>query len=319
MNNVTTVGIDVAKDFLDVCIMPVVEVFRVDNTKEGFLKLYRVLQRHKEIFRIVLEHTGGYQKGVVSYLQKHQLPVSVINPARAKFFAKTIGQRAKTDKIDAENLALFGLMHKPAITKVEDGSLSVLRQLVRRRSQLVSMITSEKNRIEKEPCSELKQSIGRTLQFFNEELDVLSKQIHALIDANEVFRRKSKVMQSVKGIGKESSAVLISELPELGTVGRQQISSLAGLAPMNRDSGNKKGRAFIQAGRKNARLALYMPIITAIQYNSVLRAHYENLTSRGKPKKVAIVACMRKMLVHLNSLLAKEFYAGEKVETFCLT
>jgi transposase len=320
MDNVTTIGIDVAKNFLDVCIMPTGKTLRLPNTEDGFNKLIKALKQHKDVFRIVLEHTGGYQKAVVSYLQKRQLPVSVINPSRARHFARASGQIAKTDMIDAEILALFGLVHKPEITKAEDESIVTLRQLVHRRGQLSKMIVSEKNRIEKEPCLELKQSIKRTLQFLTEELELISKQLHELIAANDVFNRKSKLMQSVKGIGKESSAVLIAELPELGMVGRQQISSLAGLAPMNRDSGSKKGRAFIQAGRKYARQALYMPIIAAIRYNSVLRAHYENLVLRGKPKKVALTACMRKMLVHLNSLLAKEIYNKINEETnLCLT
>ena len=320
MDNITTIGIDVAKNYLDICIMPFAKTLRVANTKDGFNKLIKALQHHKDIFRIVLEHTGGYQKGVVAYLHEHQMPVSVINPSRARYFSKANGQIAKTDMIDAETLALFGLVHKPKLTEPEDESLVILRQLVHRRSQIVKMMASEKNRMEKEPCSTVKKSIEHVLGFLEKELKIIAEQIHAIVESDEGFQRKSEILQSVKGIGKESAAMLISEVPELGLVGRQQISSLVGLAPMNRDSGNKKGQRYIQAGRKYARCALYMPIISAIRYNPVIRAHYENLIGRGKAKKVALIACMRKMLVHLNSLLAKEIYKDkEKIETFCLT
>jgi transposase len=323
MDNLTTIGIDVAKNYLDICIMPSGKTLRVANTQDGFKKLIQALRHHKDVFRIVLEHTGGYQQAIVAYLQKYELPVSVINPSRARHFAKASGQIAKTDTIDAENLALFGLFHKPKLTEPEDESVVLLRQLVHRRGQIIKMMVSEKNRIDKEPCIEVKNSIDTVLGFLDEELKRISVQIHAIVDSDEVLRSKSEIMQSVKGIGKESAAILIAELPELGHVGRQQISSLTGLAPMNRDSGNKKGRAYIQAGRKNARSALYMPIISAIRYNSVIRMHYENLIGHGKPKKVALIACMRKMLVHLNSLLAKEIYNNEKINekklNFCLT
>jgi transposase len=307
MNNLITVGIDVAKNFLDVCIMPSGEVLRVPNTKYGFNKLLRVLLQYKDIFRIVLEHTGGYQKDVVSFLHKHGMPVSVINPARARFFAKSRGQRAKTDAIDAENLALFGSIQKPALTEEEDKESVELRELVHRRGQIIKMMTSEKNRLDKNPCIHIKKSLNHLIKVLGKELEQITGKIQRTIEENTALKRKSEIMRRVKGIGAESSAVLIAEVPELGKVGRQQIASLVGLAPMNRDSGKKKGRAFTQGGRGNARMALYMPtVVAATRVNPVLRSHYERLVLRGKPKKVAITACMRKMLVHLNSLLAKE-------------
>jgi len=307
MDNITTIGIDVAKNFLDVCIMPTGEVLRVPNTKIGFNELLKTFKKHTDIFRIVLEHTGGYQKDVVAFLQKHKLPVSVINPARARYFAKASGQIAKTDAIDAEMLALFGAVHKPALTELRDKKALELQEWVHRRGQLIKMMASEKNRIEKNPCADLKRSIERLLKTLRKELETITAKIQDMISVDEDLHRKSEIMRSVRGIGPESSAVLIAELPELGKVGRQQIASMVGLAPMNRDSGQKKGRAFTYGGRESVRCALYMPtMVAATRFNPVLKAHYEQLVLRGKPKKVALTACMRKMLVHLNSLLAKE-------------
>lgn len=308
MDNLNTIGIDVAKNYLDICFLPSGTVIRVPNSKVGFEQLLKAINNQPNIFRIVIEHTGGYQKELVSFLLNHNLPVSVINPARARFFAKAYGQIAKTDAIDAENLALFGAMHKPPLTQAESPGISDLRGLVHRKNQLIKMITSEKNRLEKRPCKELKQSIERLLKILQKELDKLSKVIQEKIESDEELSRKSKIMQSVSGIGKECSAALIAELPELGKVGRQQIASMVGLAPINRDSGNKKGHAYIQAGRGSLRCALYMPtMVAATQFNPVLRKFYDRLVATGKPKKLVLTACMRKMLVHINSLIAQDY------------
>lgn len=306
MDNHTTIGIDVAKNFLDICILPTGEILHVPNTKYGFKKILKVFLEHDNIFRIVIEHTGGYQKAVAEFLIQHNLPVSVINPARARFFAKACGQRAKTDAIDAEILAMFGLQQKPELTKPENEKNDELRQLVHRRRQIIKMIISEKNRLDKSPCIELKKSLIHLIKVLEKELEKISSAVQKTIKETPSLNKKQKILQSVKGIGPECTAVLIAEVPELGMVGRQQIAAMIGLAPINRDSGSKKGHAFIQAGRKYVRCSLYMPtLVAATQWNPVLKEYYDRLVSMGKPKKVVLTACMRKMIVYLNSLIAK--------------
>ena len=306
MDNHTTIGIDVAKNFLDICILPTGEVFHLPNTKYGFKKILKIFSQYDNIFRIVIEHTGGYQKAIAEFLIQHDFPVSVINPARARFFAKACGKRAKTDAIDAEILALFGIQQEPELTKPENNKINELRQLVHRRGQIMKMIISEKNRLDKNPCSELKKSLNHLIKVLEKELEKISFAVQNTIKETPSLNKKQKILQSVKGIGPECTAVLIAEVPELGMVGRQQIAAMIGLAPINRDSGTKKGHAFIQAGRKYVRCALYMPtLVAATQWNPVLKEYYNRLVSTGKPKKVVLTACMRKMLVYLNSLIAK--------------
>ena len=251
INNYTTIGIDVAKNFLDICILPSGEVFHIPNTKCGFKKILKIFSQYKDIFRVVMEHTGGYQKAVAEFLIQHRYPVSVINPARARYFAKATGKRAKTDAIDAEMLALFGAYHTPPLTEPENQKIEKLRQLLHRRTQLIKMITSEKNRLEKTPCDELKKSLLHMINFLEKELEKISLIVQNTIKETPELHEKMKILQSIQWIGPECAATLVSELPELGRGGRQQISAIVGLAPINRDSGNKKGKAFIQAGRKH--------------------------------------------------------------------
>ena len=308
MNNSTTVGIDIAKNYFDVCILPSKQTFNLANNETGFKKLLKILKEHPDVFRIVIEHTGGYQKPPAQFLQKHNFAVSVINPLRSKYFAKANGMIAKTDKIDAENLALFGAVQKPDITPETDGKLAELRGLVQRKSVLVKMRTAERAKLDKNPDAFLKQSISRIINLLEKEILLISDEIAKRIKSDKDLARKDKLLQSVSGVGVEASAILITMMPELGHIGRQEIAALAVVAPINRDSGTKKGRAFIQAGRKDVRTALYMPTIAATIHNPVIRAHYQNFKNKGKPGKVAIIACMRKMLVYLNSLVAQNIY-----------
>jgi len=308
MNNITTVGVDIAKNYFDVCILPTKQTFNFINNDIGFKKLLKILKEHPDVFRVVIEHTGGYQKPLVAFLQKHGLPVSVINPLRSKYFAKANGTIAKTDKIDAENLALFGAVQKPAITPVADENLAKIRGLVQRKMSLIKMRTSEKAKLDKNPSLFLKQSVNRMIRRLESEILLIGEEIEKRIKDDENLSRKNELLRSVSGVGRETAAVLITMMPELGTIGRREIAALAGLAPINRDSGAKKGRAFIQAGRSGVRTALYMPTISATIYNPVVRLQYQKLKNRGKPGKVAITACMRKMLVYLNSHMAQNFY-----------
>ena len=305
MNYDNTIGIDIAKNFLDICFLPSKQTTRLPNNNSGFNKLLKLIP--DDCFRVVMEHTGGYQKPLERFLLSNNIPVSVINPARARFFAKSMGQIAKTDKIDAYILALYGSVNKPAVSKLISQNTDKLRQLVQRRNQLVKLITSESNRLDKEPDKDIKRSCSRILKALEKELGYISEQIILHIESDEGLKRKKAILESVRGIGKETSSMLLGLLPELGTVSRREIASMVGVAPMNRDSGQKQGHAYIYGGRKEVRYALYMPTLTAAtRYNPVIKAFYDRLINMGKPAKVALTACMRKLLVYLNSLLARE-------------
>ena len=305
MNYNSTIGIDVAKDFLDIYFLSTGKSTRLSNNINGFKKLITLIP--DDCFRVVVEHTGGYQKPLAKFLMTNNIPVSVINPARARFFAKSVGKIAKTDKIDAYILALYGSVNKPELKQMETESTEKLRALVHRRNQIVKMITSEKNRLDKESDKELKRSYTHVLKTLTKAVEDINKSISEQIERDEELKRKKSILESVSGIGKESSAVLLSSLPELGTMGRREIASMVGIAPMNRDSGQKQGHAYISGGRKEVRKALYMPVLTAAtRHNPVLKAFYTRLISRGKPAKVALTACMRKMLIHVNALLARD-------------
>ena len=305
MNYDNTIGIDIAKDFFDICFLPSKRTLKLPNNTIGFKKLLKLIP--SDCFRVVMEHTGGYQKPLAKFLLSNNIPVSVINPCRARFFAKSLGRIAKTDKIDAYMLALYGSVNKPELSELETPNIDKLRQMVHRHNQLVKMITSETNRLEKETDKDLKRSCACVLKALNKELDRINEEIKLHIESDNELKHKKEVLERVSGIGKETSSMLLGLLPELGTVSRREIASMVGVAPMNRDSGQKQGHAYISGGRKDVRYGLYMPTLTAAtRYNPVIKAFYARLISKGKPAKVALTACMRKLLVHLNSLLARE-------------
>lgn len=308
MSDYTTIGIDVSKHFLDICILPTGETMHIANNKYGYKKIVTIFSKYENIFRIVMEHTGGYQKNIAEYLIQKGFPVSVVNPIRIRYFAKANGKRAKTDIIDALILAQYGLIHKPELTKNTDHNLEELRQMVHRRANLVEILTSERNSLEKNPGTAETKSIKHIINVLEKEIQKITLFVRECIKNNPELKRKSEILQTVSGIGAECAALLVSEVPELGKVSRRQIAALIGLAPINRDSGMKKGHAFIQGGRRNVRCSLYMPtIVASTQCNPVLKDYYNRLVANGKPKKVAIIACMRKLVIFLNSLLAKNF------------
>lgn len=308
MSDYTTIGIDVSKHFLDICILPTGETMHIANNKYGYKKIVTIFSKYENIFRIVMEHTGGYQKNIAEYLIQKGFPVSVVNPIRIRYFAKANGKRAKTDIIDALILAQYGLIHKPELTKNTDHNLEELRQMVHRRANLVEMLTAERNSLEKNPGTAETKSIKHIIDVLEKEIQKITLFIRERIKNNPELKRKSEILQTVSGIGAECAALLVSEVPELGKVSRRQIAALIGLAPINRDSGMKKGHAFIQGGRRNVRCSLYMPtVVASTQCNPVLKEYYNRLVVNGKPKKVAIIACMRKLVIYLNSLLAKNF------------
>jgi transposase len=297
------IGIDVSKNQLDVAVRPHQVFFSVTNDEAGIKDLVQRIAKLQPI-SIVLEATGGYEKMVALALGVAGLPISVINPRQARDFAKALGRLAKTDRIDAACLAHFAqlldpLPHPLAIAEQEELSL-----LTTRRRQLVDMITMEKNRKEHVPPHILSH-IQRHIAWLQAELKQLEKQINNFIKKTPMWREKLKILKSVPGIGPVISGILLAELPELGVLDNKKIASLVGVAPFNHDSGKFKGRRRIKGGRKLVRDMLYMGTLVATRRNPVISEYYQRLLQAGKAKKVALVACLRKLLVIINTMVKK--------------
>jgi transposase len=295
------VGVDVSKDRLDVALTPEPSSWSVPNDEAGIEDLVqRLLPLHPT--RVVLEATGGYEMPAVGALGAAGLPVVAVNPRQTRDFAKAAGLLAKTDRIDAAALARFAEAMKPEIRPIPDAAAQELGALIVRRRQVVQMLTAEKNRRQIAP-KRLHKDIDRHVAWLEEALRRLDEELQETIRNSPVWREKDDLLQSVAGIGPKTSAVLIAELPELGRLDRREIAKLAGVAPMNRDSGRYRGERHIQGGRAMVRSALYMATLTAIRFNPVIAAFYRRLRDDGKKFKVAVTACMRKLLVRLNAML----------------
>ena len=297
----TTIGIDVSKAKLDICILTSGEVITVDNDNKGFAKLLKRIKCYN-VDRIIIEHTGNYQKGIVSYLQARDLKVCVVNPSKVRNFAKAAGVMAKTDKIDAYVLAKYGEMFKPEAIKETDAEIEKLKELVNFRLALVETIKTFKVRLEKKPSSVIVKEINKTMKSLLLQQTKIEKQIREVIRSNQKMMQFFDKLNQIVGVGEQTITVLLSHLPELGTLERNKISALCGVAPMNHDSGKMRGLRCIQGGRKIVRNALYMATIPAIAHNPVIHEYYARLKAKGKPSKVAIVACMRKLLCYANSM-----------------
>ena len=301
------VGIDVAKDVLVVAAGSAGPVQSVANDDSGVRELVATLTaRAPELELIVLEATGGYELPCTAALAAARLPVVVVNPRQVRDFARATGQLAKTDRIDATMLALFGERVRPALREIPDPELSALEALVVRRRQLLEMRTAEQNRLGQAVGRDqraVKTSLKKHLRYLDRELAITETDLHARIRQSPVWRERDDLLQSVPGIGAIVAHALVAELPELGRLNRREIAKLVGLAPLNRDSGTWRGRRTTQAGRTPVRAMLYMASLSAIRYNSVIRPFYQRLRAAGKPKKVALVACMRKLLTILNHML----------------
>jgi transposase len=296
-----SVGIDVSKTWLDIAVLPTEESWRIENTEAGIAQLIESL-RFLALDRIVVEATGGYEAKLVEGLAQAGLPVCRVNPGRVRRFAQGMNWLAKTDKIDARVLAQFGEKAQPRLLVLPTETEKRLSALVKRRKQVVDMLTAEQNRTEMaEP--EVLEYIVAILQTLNKQLADLDAQIQDLIDQTPDLKQKRDRLQSVPGVGKVLSSTLVSQMPELGACDRKEIAALGGLAPFNHDSGRKRGRRMIRGGRPSIRRVLYMATIAATRFNPVIRSMYERLLAKGKLKKVAIVACMRKLLTILNAIL----------------
>lgn len=303
MNNF--IGIDVSKKTLDVFILPQNEYFVVNNDEKDIKKLVKQFVKMNQlspIERIVVEATGGLQNRIVSALYENGLPIIVANPCEVRYFAKGRKVLAKTDKIDAKILATFAQKADPEIRPIADKELSHLKELSARRRQLNAMLISEKNRIQ-QASKPLQKSNFAIINALEKELAKIEDETDKFIRNSPIWCEKQNLLETVPGIGKNISAMLITQLNELGSLDRKQICALVGVAPYARQSGSKDGKRIIFGGRGHVRSMLYMGVICAIKHNSVIAKFYSKLREAGKPPKVAITACMRKLIVILNSML----------------
>jgi len=298
-----TIGIDVSKARLDVHVLNSKSDLQFDNSADGIKECCKLcLEVEPEI--IVMEATGGYEYAAAAELSANGLPVAVVNPRRIRDFAKAVGVTAKTDKIDARIIALYAVNCKPMPQGVLDDNSRRIKALTSRRQQLLEMRTAENNRMEHAIDKEIRRSLETIIKSINKEIEKVDRQIGDHIDNIPELKEKADKLKSVPGIGDTTAAMLISELPELGTFNRRQIASLVGVAPINRDSGTFRGKRMTGGGRKNVRNRLFMPTLVAIRYNPPLRKYYRRLVEeKGKTKMIAVVAAMRKLLCTMNAML----------------
>lgn len=295
------IGIDIAKDKLDVSIRSTGKVYEFTNDINGLKSLKDLLNNYRPCL-IIMEATGGYETNALMSLQEADFDVSVINPRQVRDFAKALGKLAKTDGIDAGVLGHYGEAIRPACTNKLTAELRELKQHQQRRRQLVDMLVMEKNRLHT-ANSKVAKGIERSIKFIEKELALIENELSKKIEADPELTKKKTLLVSVKSIGEVTATALLFDLPELGQLSGKEIAMLAGLAPLNRDSGNSRGKRQIWGGRAAVRTTLYMATLSAIRFNPAIKAFYIRLCNAGKLKMVAIVACMRKLLVTINSMI----------------
>ena len=301
MSKEVFVGIDVSKAGLDVSLRPSGEHLSFSNDEAGVTELLSRLKPLKPSL-VVLEATGGYERQAAVSLAASGLPVVVVNPRHVRDFARSTGQLAKTDRIDAAILSLFAERVRPEPRPLADDTAQYLEALMSRRRQVMQMLVAEKNRLgTAEPL--VRKSIGKHIEWLKNELKDVDRDLDETIKKSSVWRAKDKLLQSAPGVGDGLSRTLISELPELGRLSHKQISALVGVAPLARDSGRFRGRRSIWGGRASVRSILYMATVTAVRFNPAIREFHQRLRARGKPPKVALTACMHKFLTILNAMM----------------
>jgi transposase len=299
------VGIDVAKNTFHLATSPNIFKTCLPNTPQGHRQLCQLLKKHT-ITLIVLEATGGYERPIVAELLTASLPIVVVNPRQVRDFANGMGQYAKTDPIDAQILAEFAKIVQPAPKTHSRPQNTELAELVRRRRQLNDLRTQESNRIATIMHPKVRKSITKMIKILDFQINEIDKLIREYIETDDDFKNKDRIIQSTAGVGPQTSAMLIANLPELGKLNRQEIAALAGVAPWNRSSGKYDGKAHIFGGRKDVRSALYMAAFNASRCNPVIRELAQRLTKKGKVYKVVLTACMRKLLVILNTMIRNQ-------------
>jgi len=300
-SNQVYVGIDVAKEKFDIAVLGESKASQVQNNEEGIERLVENLKVIKPEV-IVVEATGGYQREVVMGMYEAGLPVAVVNPSRVRQYARAKGLIAKTDKLDALVLAEFGKQMKPRQFEAKSESGRYLTAILVRRRQVEEMLKAERNRL-RTVHIDMRNSLERMIKILKEEMQELEKELEKFMTKHEAWNEQEQILCSAKGVGRVTAATLLAELPELGKLDRKKIAALVGLAPMNSDSGKKRGYRKTKGGRMEVRNVLYMSTLVATRYNPLIKMQYQELLKRGKVKKVALIACMRKFLTILNAMM----------------
>lgn len=295
------IGIDVSKAHLDVAIRPGGQAWQESNDLEGITRLVEKLVELRPAL-IVMEATGGYEMAAACSLGAKGLPVVVINPRQGRDFAKSLGRLAKTDKIDAGMLAHFGQSVHPEVRPLPDEQALELQARLNRRRQLIEMLIAEKNRLHT-AHRQVRPDLQEHIEWLQKRLKEIDTDLHEQLQRSPLWREKEDLLGSVPGVGPVTCTTLLAELPELGHLNRKQIAALVGVAPFNCDSGLLRGKRIIWGGRACVRNALYMAALTGTRHNPIIQAHYRHLIQQGKPSKVALVACMRKLLTILNAMI----------------
>ncbi|MDP9374648.1 MAG: IS110 family transposase [Chloroflexota bacterium] len=297
------VGVDVAKVGLDIAVRPGGDRWSTANDAESVAAL--VTRQHDlQPTLVVLEATGGYERPLAAALASAGLPVAVVNPRQARDFARATGKLAKTDALDAQALAHFAEAVRPPARPVPNAAAEALGAVLARRRQLVEMLTAERNRLHP-AATAVRERIAAHIAWLEEELDATTQELARIIAADPAWRERDALLRGVPGVGPVLSTTLLAELPEIGALTRHEVAALAGVAPLNRDSGTRRGKRAVWGGRAQLRATLYMGTLAAMRFNPVIKAFYDRLCAAGKPKKVALVACMRKLLTILNAMLAR--------------
>ncbi|MBB5320169.1 IS110 family RNA-guided transposase [Marinobacter oulmenensis] len=304
------VGVDVGKANLDIALHPSGQFYTIPNTEAHIRRFVRILKNY-EIERIVVEASGRYEHALVQACDKAGLPIIIVNPISVRRYAQAIGVLAKTDRIDAQVIAQYAATLKPEIKPIPDKTSQKIKDLLVRRSQLLEMSTMEKNRLQILP-KPLHRSIKSLLRMLQNQIETVTRQIEQEVAKVDQWRTKMEIMTSVPGVGKVLAYTFLSELPELGSLNRKEIAALVGVAPINRDSGKLNGKRRIRGGRHRVRTVMFMAMLSSIQCNPVFKRFYERLKAQGKIPKVALIACMRKMIVVINTMIKnQESWRGE--------
>lgn len=296
------IGIDVAKNKIDIFEQKSQTVKTVGNNKQEINTWIKTLTETEQAI-VIMEATGGYESRLVELLHQHNIALAVVNPRQVRDFAKGVGCDAKTDVIDAKVLARFGHVVQPAPQAAQSEDQLKLGALVERRRQLVDLVNQEQNRLQQTRDADIRKSIDTVLKELKKQLKAMDEQIATSIKADQLNARRVQILQSVKGLGPVTVSTFVAELPELGQLNRQQVAKLVGVAPINNDSGQSTGKRKAFGGRSTVRRTLYMATLVATRFNAQIKTFYQRLVAKGKPKKVALTAAMRKLLTILNTLV----------------
>ena len=302
MHEEVFVGIDIAQETLDVHVLPQGDGRKYQNDSDGIGKLIKHLRRVAPTV-IVMEASGGFETSLAAELGAANLPLAIVNPRQVRDFARGVGKLAKTDAIDAYVLARFAQTNKIEPRPLPSEEEQLIKDLVKRRQQLVSLRTAEKHRLHRAHSKPVRESISVVIKTLDDQIRNIDHDLDDMLKSSPLWREKEDLLRSFTGVGPVTARTLMALLPELGTANRQQIAALAGLAPLNRDSGKMRGKRMIAGGRTQVRNTLYMAAVSASKHNSTIKAFYARLTQAGKPAKVALTACMRRILVILNAIV----------------